>query len=89
MTPSANSGKFTRGPANISPGYYADPDGSASKSPHRPAHRWSGRRGHLPKYTARTVVIVAAMPLNGNGKIAKPMPRKLITTQVGSESRDC
>ena len=37
----------------------------------------------------RTVVIVDATPLNGSGKIAKPMPRKLITTQVGSESRDC
>ena len=37
----------------------------------------------------RAVVIVDAMPLNGNSKIAKPMLRKLITAQVGSESRDC
>jgi hypothetical protein len=34
-------------------------------------------------------MIVDAMPLNGTGKIAKPMLRKPITAQVGSESRNC
>jgi long-chain acyl-CoA synthetase len=38
------------------------------------------RKQYLPKYMVpRSVVIVDAVPLNANGKIAKPMLRKLST----------
>ena len=40
------------------------------------------RKQHLPTcMVPRSVVIVDAMPLNANGKIAKPVLRKLIVVQ--------
>ena len=37
---------------------------------------------YLPKYLVpRSVVIIDAMPMNADGKIAKPMPSKLMVIQ--------
>jgi acyl-CoA synthetase (AMP-forming)/AMP-acid ligase II len=45
-------------------------------------------RRHLPKYMVpRLVVILDAMPLNANGKIAKPKLRELAIAQPASGSR--
>lgn len=42
-------------------------------------------RRHLPKYMVpRTVLLLDTMPLNGNGKIAKPRLREMATAQGGS-----
>ena len=39
------------------------------------------RKQHLPKYmVSRSGVIIHAMPLNANGRIARPMLHKLMIT---------
>jgi hypothetical protein len=89
MTPSANSGKFTRGRKHLARVL------CRSRRFGLEIHPTGLRTGGLAVVDTcrstwpRAVVIVDAMPLNGNGKIAKPMLRKLITAQVGSESRNC
>ncbi len=71
----ANSGKFTPGAANISPGYYLI---SAAAVGIGDVDLACCRKQHLPKYMVpRSGVIIDAMPLNANGKIAKPMLSKL------------
>jgi acyl-CoA synthetase (AMP-forming)/AMP-acid ligase II len=45
-------------------------------------------RKHLAKYMVpRSVMIIDTMPLNPNGKMAKPMLRKLVNDEATSESR--